>query len=217
MALLLCVPVAARAEEEPGILREAGAWVTLARTTYGGQFVEDSPAERIPVLGFAAGAFARLQLARAGDVGLGLQPEIGYVPRAADVELDGVYQGNMRTSYLDLPILARVEAPALGPASFYAVAGPTLSFLLRATSESGMGNVSDTRDSSSKLDLGLAAGLGVAVEVGSGVAVSLETRYVHGFLTIDESGEAEFENRAILFSLGVAARFGTNEPSSLER
>lgn len=216
IAWLLCVPVAAQAQEEPSVLREAGALVSIARTTYGGQFIEDSPAERIPVQGFAAGVFARLEFARPGGIGLGLQPELGYGPRAADVELDGNYEGNVRTNYLELPVLARVEAPALGPAALYVVTGPTLSFLLRAKSESGTGNISDTRSTTSKLDIGLAAGLGASVAVGSRMAVSLEARYVHGFLTTADSGESEILNRAIFFSLGVSAKFGIDATVSQE-
>lgn len=216
MLWLIGMPMAASADDGRGVLREAGAWLSMARTTYGGQFIEESPAERIPILGFAAGAFARLEFARPGGVGLGLQPELGYAPRGADVELDGEYQGNAQASYLELPILARIESPMVGPAAFYAIAGPTLSFLLGAESESGTGNVADTTDTTSTLDLGLTAGVGASVVITPRIALSLETRYVQGMLTTDDSGEVEFLNRALFFSLGVGVRFGVDEAASLE-
>jgi opacity protein-like surface antigen len=215
MLWLIGMPMAAHADDGRGVLREAGAWLSMARTTYGGQFVEESPAERIPVLGFAAGAFVRLEFARPGGVGLGLQAELGYAPRGADVELDGMDLGDARASYLELPILARIESPLVGPLVFYAIAGPTLSILLGAESTSFTGNVSDTTDNTSTLDLGLTAGLGASVVLTSRIALSLETRYVHGMLTIDESGEIEFLNRALFFSLAVGARFGVDEAASL--
>lgn len=199
---------AAHAGDGPGIFRAAGVRLSLARTTFVGQSVEESPADRVPIHGFAPGAFARLELARPSGVGLGLQVELGYGPRGADVELDGAPQGGARVNYLDLPILARIEAPALGPVTFHAVAGPTLSYLLVAETESGTGRVVDVTEDTSKLDVALAAGLGASIAITPRVGLGLETRYVHGFLTTSGSGEVEFLNRALLFSLGVEVRFG---------
>lgn len=211
---LLGIPVAAHAQETPGIFWEAGASLALARTTNGGATVEASVAERIPVMGLAAGVFAHLELARWNGVGIGVQPELSYAPRGADVEIDGVYQGNLRFRYLEAPILVRLESPPLGPAAFFVVAGPAPGFLLTAESESVRGVVADVKDVTSKLDLGLAAGAGAVVTIVPRVALSVEARYTHGLTTLDHTGEFEIENRAIFLSVGVAARFGASAPAA---
>jgi hypothetical protein len=213
--IALCSPLTAHAERESTVFREAGVWLGAARTTYDGQFIEDSPAVRIPVVGFAAGAFARLRFGRWHGLRLGLQPEVMYSPRGADVELRGVYIGNFRASYLEIPILARVESRAFGPATLYVVAGPAASILLDAESGDMNGSSSDATETTSTLDMVLAAGVGATVAIGPRVGLSLETRYAHGFLTTDDSGEVEIENRALFLSLGLAGRRGAGAPSSL--
>lgn len=208
------MPLAARADDGPDIFRAVGVRLSVARTTFAGKSVDESPAERLPIHGFAPGLFARLELARPGGVGIGLQAELGYGPRGAEVEFEGVYQGDTRVSYLELPMLARLETPALGPVTFHVIAGPTLSFLLAAESKSGTGIVTDVTDTATNLDVALAAGLGASIAISPRIGLSLETRYVHGFRTINDSGEVEFLNRALMFSLGVEVRFGADEPRS---
>lgn len=207
--LLLCMSAVAYAE--PGVLREVGARVSIARTTYGGEFIENSPAERIPILGFGAAIFARLEFVRLGGFGFGIEPELGYSPRGADVELGGVFIGNARASYLELPILARVESPAIGLVALQAAIGPALGLLLKAEAGNMNGDVSDASNGTSTLDVGLAVGAGARVAVTSRITVSLETRYVHGLITTDETDEVEVQNRAIYFSLGVSASFGDGD------
>ena len=112
-------------------------------------------------------------------------------------------------------MLGRFESPPLGPAAIYAVVGPSLSYLLRAESESGLGNVSDVKEVTSTVDLGLAAGAGAVVTATRHLALSVEARYTHGFFTLDNTGQFEIENRAIYVSVGIAARFGADEPASL--
>lgn len=213
---LIGVPLAAQAQEKPGMLREAGASLSAAQTTNGGSSVEASMAERIPVLQVGAGGFVRLALARWNGVGFGVQPELGYVPRGADIDLNGVDQGNIRSRHLELPILGRIESPTLGPVTLYVVGGPALSFLLSAESKSGTGAISDTTDVTSRFDVGLAVGAGVSVAVTRQFVLGFESRYTHGFLTLDKSGEFDVENRAIYFSLTVAVRFGMDEAAAGE-
>jgi opacity protein-like surface antigen len=207
---------AAHADDGRGVLGAAGARLSVARASYAGQFIDESVADRNPFHGFAPGVFARLELARPGGVGIGLQTELGYGPRGTDVELDGVFQGRSRASYLELPILARIDTAAMGPVTFQVTAGPTLSFLLAARSEPAGGDGTDVTDGTRKLDVALTAGLGASIAVTSRVALSLETRYVHGFLTTADSGDIELLNRALMFSLGVEARFGVDQRRSLQ-
>jgi hypothetical protein len=209
------MPVAVHAEESPRLFREAGAWFSVARSTHGGSSVEASMAERIPILDLAASAFVRLELLRWGGAGFGMQPEVAYAPRGADLRL-GIDEGGFRARYLELPILARIESSPIGPAALYAVAGPTLSFLLSSETESGSGFVADTTDITTRMDFGLAAGVGATVEITPRLALGFETRYTHGFVTIDETREFQVENRAFVFSLGVSARLGVDEAVAVE-
>jgi opacity protein-like surface antigen len=213
---LLGVPAAANAQETRGIVWEIGASLSAARTTTGGAAVEASVADRLPSMGLAAGVFARLELARWKGVGLGVQPELLHAPRGTGIEIDGAYAGDLRYRYLELPMLARLESPPLGPAAFYAVVGPSLGFLLRAESGTNLGTVSDVKDVTSTLDLGLAAGAGAVVVITPRLALSVEARYTHGFRTLDNTGEFEVENRAIFATVGLAARFGAGATTSRE-
>jgi hypothetical protein len=198
--------MAAHAQGEHGTFREAGAWLSLVRTTNGGSSVEGSIADRVPVLGLAAGAFARLELTRWRGVGLGVQLELDYAPRGSDVAIDGVYQGGHRYRYLELPLLARIEAPPLGPAALYVIGGPSVGVLLSAKSRSLAGVISDVKYGTRALDLGLSAGAGAVVPVTRRLSLGVEARYTHGFLTIDETRTVDIEHRALVVSLGLAVR-----------
>lgn len=212
---LLGLPAAASAQETRGIVWEVGASLSAARTTTGGAAVEAGMNDRVPSLGLAAGVFARLELARWNGVGLGVQPELVYAPRGTGIARDGVHLGTLRYRYLELPMLARLESRPFGPAAFYAVVGPSLGFLLRAEAATGPGWVSDEKEVTSDLDLGLAAGAGAVVAITPRLAFSVEARYTHGFFTLDNTGQYEVENRAMFATVGLAARFGGGAPAAL--
>lgn len=209
---LLLAPTVAHAENDRGLVLETGARVSIARMTLGGQFIEDSPAVRLPVHGIAAGIFAHLELFRWNEIKIGVQSELLYSPRGAETELGGLSLGEFRTRYLELPLLARIESLMLGPAAFYAAVGPTFNLLLTAESHDSDGTVSDQKEGVSKVDVGLATGVGTAIALSSRLNLTLEARYEHGFLTTDPEGEVEIQNRAILFTLGIGARFGADAP-----
>lgn len=213
--LFVHAPRVAHAEGERGAVREAGVRISMARTTLGGRSIDESPAVRLPIYGVAASVFAHMELFRWNGIGLGIQPELLYSGRGADVELDGAYVGNFRSSYLEAPLLARIEAPMLGPTVFYVVAGPTFNLLLSAKSETGNGTVSDDKEVTSAFDIGLATGVGAAFTLLSRFGLSFEARYEHGFMTIDTNGEADIRNRAVFFTFGISTRFGVDVPPEL--
>ena len=210
------LPTVVHAEENAGLVREAGAWGALVRTNHGGPTIEDSAAERLGVFGAAAAAFVRMEFGRLNDIGFGIQPELGYSPRGADVEFEGAYLGNTRTSYLDLSVLGRLEVAAIESLALHAAAGPVLGILLSARSGDSDGSSSNSREITSKLDASLALGVGATFDITPRFALTFETRYVQGFVSIDDTGQNEIQNRAIFFSLGVAARLGQSKPASLE-
>lgn len=209
---LLLASTAAYADREHSVTLEAGARLSIVRTTLGGQAIEESSAQRIPIYGIAAGVFAHLELLRWNDIGIGIQPEVIYSPRGAETELGGLSLGEFRTRYVEVPLLARIESPMLGPAAFYAAVGPTFNLLLTAESHDSDGTVSDEKEGVSEVDVGLATGVGAAITLSSRLNLTLEARYEHGFLTTDPEGEAEIQNRAILFTVGIGARFGADAP-----
>lgn len=213
LALLLAhAPMMARAEGKRSAVREAGARVSLARTTVGGRSIEESSSVRLPVHGVAAGIFAHLELFRWNDVGIGIQPELLYSPRGAETERNGAYLGEFHTSYLEAPLLARVESPMLGPVAFYAVIGPTFHLLLTAETRTSDGTVVDEKEGTNKLDVGLAAGVGTAIALPSRLSLSFEARYEHGLRTLNPNDGVDIQNRAIFFTLGIGARFGAAGP-----
>lgn len=214
IGIFLSTPQGAHAGDGLVILREAGVRGSLVRMNHHGDFIEQSPAVRESIHSFALGGFARLELTRWRGISFGVQPELSYTPRGANVELDGAYLGGFRSRYLELALLGRVEAPPVGPAVFYATLGPAPSILLTAKAVGSDGTSSNAKDGTSGVDLGLAAGIGSTLELTARIGLTLEARYVHGFMTTDESGESEIQNRAILLTVGVGALLNpvTNAP-----
>ncbi len=67
-----------------------------------------------------------------------------------------------------------------------------------------------TRD----IDLGAIVGLGAAVTLPWHAVIALEVQYRHGLISNFESDdiEADYKNRALLFSIGYSHRLGETEP-----
>lgn len=157
----------------------------------------DFPATR--TAGIVAGAFVTVPV-------LGwftLQPEVLYSAKGAD--FDNGVRSELRLDYLEVPILLRVPLGAAGGARLYAVAGPSFGYRLRARSRttfSGATEEIDIADDIEQLDLGLAAGAGIALR-----ALAVEARYTHGLSDIDtdkdDRGGVAVRNRAFAVTLGL--------------
>lgn len=189
-------------------IREVGAHLSLVRTNVGGRFIAESPASRTPIYGAALGGFAYFQLFQVNAGDAGVQLGLSYAPRGADTSLDGVPLSSFQSSYLEFPVLIRFNSHAFGATRVYALGGAVPGVLLAATQTNAEGDELDREEDTSRLDIGIAAGVGTQVSLSSRFAISLEFRYVHGLTNITDSNDSEILNRAMFFTFGAGASFG---------
>jgi hypothetical protein len=136
--------------------------------------------------GYRTGFLGGIAFRLSGGGPLGLQAEFGLAQRGTDVEND---EGELRygATYLELPVMLRVEAPSLGPVAPHAVAGGYGGVkVLERQSFGGLGaNVSINTDESffRRLDAGALVGLGAAVSTGTG-EIEATVRYGHGLVNV---------------------------------
>ncbi|RYE89292.1 MAG: PorT family protein [Cytophagaceae bacterium] len=161
------------------------------------------------IFGFNGGLIANFAVNDAFSI----QPEVLYSMKGAKLEesasLGGVTYSDKVTSrlhYIDVPVLARVNAGGL----FFEL-GPQVGFLLAAKQKEeisgsiGAGTYNtDIKDDLSKVDFGYAAGLGYQLSNGPGIGL----RYNGGFTDTnkDNSGGSAVRNSA--FQLYVSYMFG---------
>jgi hypothetical protein len=138
------------------------------------------------------------------------QVDLLYVSRGSGLEIDGTSQGVFDLQYMDLLLLARAERP-MDPVILFAVAGPQTSILLDATF-TGRDGVSGDRTGFRRIDVGVVAGVGVAIGPFSWGTLTLEVRHGLGFIHVNPTLEdASLTNRTILFTLGYEYRRARNQ------
>ncbi|GAB2463232.1 hypothetical protein GCM10011375_15310 [Hymenobacter qilianensis] len=132
-----------------------------------------------------------------------LQPELLYSQKGYRVDEDNI-KYTSRTHYVDLPVLARINADGLifeaGPQFGYLVGKKDKQEVARVTSEY------DNIDDYNRFDIGYVAGVGYQFSSGPSVTV----RYNGGLSSIlkDVPDERKTRNTVIQFSLGYV--FGGN-------
>ncbi|WBO83585.1 porin family protein [Hymenobacter yonginensis] len=123
----------------------------------------------------AVGVFAQVPLSSDGF--LILQPELLYSQKGSRITYaSGTYTD--RFHYLDLPILARINAGGL----FFEV-GPQISYLVAVRNEGPTGTFTNT-EGANRLQAGGVAGVGYQLPMGLGLGV----RYTHDLVRIARQG-----------------------------
>ncbi len=188
--LLLCGAAAAAQGFEIG----AKGGVNLAT-----QRIEGDGAERTDLttrVGMVAGLFATLPVTSWLD----LQSEALYTSKGGRLDVDGV-KASVAVDYLEVPILARLSRQGPGRGRYYAAAGPSIAFRLRARSRTSFASATeevDLGEDIEALDYGFAAGGGI--EIGRLV---LDGRYTFGLKDIDKDDSARATNRVLSITAGV--------------
>ncbi|MDZ7691700.1 MAG: porin family protein [Balneolaceae bacterium] len=140
-------------------------------------------------IGFALGAFALYPI----NERISLQQELIFVQKKGEE----YWGATSSLSYIELPILARVNLPLEAPFSPYALAGPSVGFLIKATVE----DVDDEEVSEwfSSANIGISLGVGALFE-----AVNIDIRYDFGMLDINalDEDEIEYKTGGILLTVG---------------
>jgi hypothetical protein len=108
----------------------------------------------------------------------------------------------IRTTYLEMPVLARLYVFGTRHAEVYLLGGPTISYLLEATYTNGA-ETSNLRSIMRKGDVGLSVGGGV--DIGR---VMLGARYTRGWVSVLGTGDGggTLKNRSLTATAGL--RFG---------
>jgi hypothetical protein len=82
-----------------------------------------------------------------------------------------------------------------------------LAFMLDCDIE--LDDVGDCTDGNKTMDFGMVIGVGVALEMPWPGSVTLDMRYEHGLVIIDDMAPIQdYKNRALLFSIGYSHRLG---------
>jgi len=115
-----------------------------------------------------------------------------------------------KLSYLELPLMIKYNFKTSNTLVPYAMAGPSLGYLLNAKIEFGDDEV-DAKDQLKRVDFGLGLGGGVSIPRGK-LTLFGEARYVLGVSNIndDQSDETKVRNR------GLQILFGATVPIRME-
>lgn len=164
---------------------------------------EPSTEEYSGRLGFGIGAVADRPLTDQID----LHAEPMYLQKGGKIK-EGGNEAIFKVHYFEIPILFRYNFQNDGSAKPYAMAGPSIGFLLSSKADIENGPELDQKDETKSLDFGLAVGGGVKLPRGNKTFFA-EARYVLGLSnTNDESGESEVKNRGLIVLGGVTFPLG---------
>ncbi|GAB3202545.1 hypothetical protein ABID22_002687 [Pontibacter aydingkolensis] len=145
------------------------------------------------MFGFHAGITSQFYLT--SDNFFAIQPELLFSTKGAESKDDNT---KWKISYLDVPVLARVNA---GP--LYFEGGPQASFRVGGDIEVGGNNVVDDLDMFKRTSFGYAAGIGLATPLG----VSVGVRY-NGDISKLYDDDSVSDARNNVFMLTLAYMFG---------
>jgi hypothetical protein len=142
------------------------------------------------LFGFHAGITSRFALT--SDDFFSIQPELLFSAKGAESKDDNT---KWKISYLDLPILARVNAGAL-----YFEGGPQASFRIGGDIEVGGKNVDDNLDQFKRTSFGYAAGIGLG---STPLGLSIGVRYNGDISKLyDDDNVSDARNNVFMLTLG---------------
>lgn len=123
-----------------------------------------------PKTGFAAGIFGEFPINKV----LSIQPEVIFVQKGGEDSEGSNVTSSLTLSYVDVPLLLKINAPLEGFFKPYIFGGPYAGYLLDVSTELDEGNI-DLNEAFADLHYGLKVGLGV--HLGS---VIVDVRYDMG-------------------------------------
>jgi hypothetical protein len=133
-----------------------------------------------------------------------LQPELLYSGKGNKLESSTGDDATLRLHYIDLPVLARINADG-----FIFELGPQVGYLVSLKDERNVGNlntISTSLDGYNRFDVGYVAGVGYELESGLGFGV----RYNGGISKVlkEAVGQVRSEKHNSVFQLQVGYLFG---------
>ena len=141
------------------------------------------------------------------SVSLRLEPM--YLQKGAKATLM-IFELEYKFAYLEIPVMVKYD---FGTSDIkpYAIAGPTIGYLLSATGKASGGGESreeDMKDVIKSFDFGLGFGAGVSVPMGDNI-IFLEARYTIGLTNInDDPEDPEVKTKGIQIFAGITFPVG---------
>jgi len=134
---------------------------------------------------------------------IAIQPEVLYSGKGAEFEENST-KATDKITYLEIPVLVRVNAINAGVLKAGLIGGPSFAFTLsakRTIEASGQSHEDDIKKSIKSNDVGAVVGIGV--DLGAGViSLTGDVRYTMGLSSIDDSG-ADLDIKNGVFSVMV--------------
>ena len=134
--------------------------------------------------------------ARAGAMGLHLQPELYYTVKTTDVKDANGQTGSVDFASIDLPILVGTKFGALGIGGRFNT-GPVISFVVNE--DQSFGNAVSNAAKFNLKDQAVAWQFGAGLDIRK---ISFDLRYEHGLSKISRPGYDDTKLRLFNFSLG---------------
>lgn len=185
LAISLTASVITKAQIVPNFDFGLKAGVNLSKLSEQNGFSSDNRS------GYLLGVWAR-----AGAMGLHLQPELYYTVKTTDVKDDNGQSSRVDFNSIDLPILVGTKMGALGVGARFNT-GPVVSFIISEDQSfsNAIGNAARFNYKNQALAWQLGAGLDIR-------KISFDLRYEHGLSRISRSGYEDTKLRLFNFSLG---------------
>ncbi len=185
LAISLTASVITKAQIIPNFDFGLKAGVNLSKLSEQNGFSSDNRS------GYLLGVWAR-----AGAMGLHLQPELYYTVKTTDVKDDNGQSSRVDFNSIDLPILVGTKMGALGVGARFNT-GPVVSFIISEDQSfsNAIGNAARFNYKNQALAWQLGAGLDIR-------KISFDLRYEHGLSRISRSGYEDTKLRLFNFSLG---------------
>lgn len=143
---------------------------------------------------------------------LSIQPDILFVSKGRRTFRNGVLFSTLDVNYIELPLLARIDAPVSARVVPYLLAGPVLGILLKSQNRlESDGSVTDLTDEAKSIDLSGILGAGAKVALAPQHGLTFEARYDRSFTRFLKS-EADVKHSVFAFMLGYQYSFSSASP-----
>jgi hypothetical protein len=135
--------------------------------------------------GFVLGGFAVFRQTPT----FALQVEAAYSMQGVEIDV-GSESGTIILDYIQFPVLARLDFHTDGGSvQPHIFAGPQISVLVTSEVKAN-GMTQDIEPETSPLDVGIVLGGAIDIPMQEG-GISIGMRYEHGFISVDDTGDAE--------------------------
>lgn len=144
---------------------------------------------------------------------LGLQAGAHYSQKGAE-ESEGDVTATLEFDYIDIPVLLRYGFPSSGSTSFHLLAGPSISFNSGCNLSGSDGSQSASIDCDSadidiaSIDFGLMGGLGLDIQAGESLIITLDGLYNLGLSNLDDTETDSVKNRVWMIQAGLGFPLG---------